>query len=62
MPFGLTTAPNTFQRAMNLVLGSLKGGACIVYLDDILILGASWSEHLENLGKVLTVLYSAGFV
>lgn len=61
MPFGLRTAPSTFQRAMNSVLGSLKNQACVVYLDDILVVGKTEDEHLRNLDEVLHRLYEAGF-
>lgn len=46
---------------MNSVLGSLKDEACDVYLDDILVIGSSPKDHLQNLEKVLTRLYESGF-
>lgn len=61
MPFGLRTAPSTFQRAMNTVLGPLKDHGCVVYLDDILVVGTTEEEHLRNLDEVLERLYNAGF-
>jgi len=54
---GLTGAPSYFQRAMaNEVLHGLVGNICEVYLDDIIIYGASKEEFLENLNTVLTRL------
>ncbi|HKO65787.1 MAG TPA: pol polyprotein, partial [Candidatus Nitrosocosmicus sp.] len=58
MPFGLTTAPATFQRLMNNILGDLT--FVIVYLDDILICSRNWQEHLEHLSIVFERLKSAG--
>lgn len=37
MPFGLKTAPATFQRMMDLVLSGLQGVEMSVYMDDIVI-------------------------
>lgn len=52
MPFGLKTAPATFQRLMNNVLNDLVNKVCLVYLDDIIIFSTSLKEHLESLTKV----------
>lgn len=52
MPFGLKTAPATFQRAMDNVLRGLQGIHCLVYLDDILIYSNGLQQHLEKLRAV----------
>ena len=59
MPFGLVNAPSTFQRLMEAVLAGLSGEKCIVYIDDILVPGATWEEHLHNLRDVFKRLRSA---
>ena len=56
MPFGLCNAPGTFQRLMDLVLAGLQWSSCLVYLDDIIIVGRSFLEHLVNLLALLTRL------
>ena len=53
MPFGLCNAPSTFQRAMNLVLRGLTWKTALAFLDDVMVLGKSFDEHLENLEEVL---------
>ena len=60
MPFGLCNAPATFQRLMDLVLSGLQWAHCLVYLDDVIILGRSFEEHIQNLGLVLQRLRAAG--
>ena len=59
MPFGLVNAPSTFQRLMETVLAGLSGETCIVYIDDIIVPGATFQEHLSNLRAVLDRLRSA---
>ncbi|CAK1590660.1 unnamed protein product [Parnassius mnemosyne] len=59
MPFGLCNAPATFERLMELVLTGLIGDACLVYLDDIIIVGRTFEEHLQNLERVLMKIQSA---
>ena len=52
MGFGLCNAPATFQRAMMLVLRGLTWKEVLAYLDDIIILGKSFADHLLNLRLV----------
>ncbi len=59
MPFGLCTAPSTFQRTMDLVLEGLRWSVCLVYLDDIIIYAKDLEEHRERLGMVLAALRKA---
>ncbi|KAM0735103.1 Retrovirus-related Pol polyprotein from transposon 17.6 [Formica fusca] len=53
MPFGLKNAPATFQRLMNSILTGMQGLKCLVYLDDIVIYGASLEDHNKRLKEVL---------
>ena len=45
MPFGLKTAPATFQRLMDITLTGLIETKLFVYLDDIVIFADSLEEH-----------------
>ena len=60
MPFRLKNAPSTFQRLMQTVLGDLIPRRCLDYIDDVLVIGAKWEEHLDNLEAVLQHLQTAG--
>ena len=60
MPFGLCNTPATFQRLMDMVLAGLQCTTCLVYLDDVIILGHDFDSHLKNLGKVFDRLREAG--
>ena len=50
LPFGIASAPAIFQRIMEGLLKDMSG--VVVYLDDILIMGKSQTEHMENLREV----------
>ena len=39
LPFGLCNGPATFQRLMNILLAGIQWHDCLVYLDDIVVLG-----------------------
>ena len=58
LPFGIASAPSIFQRVMETLLQGIPRVS--VYLDDILVTGASEQEHLANLAQVLQRLEAAG--
>ena len=53
MAQGLCIAPATFQRVMNLVLCGLACNKVLVYVDDVIVLGRSCDESLDNLEVIL---------
>ena len=59
MPFGLCNAPATFKRLMEQVLVGLPTSTALVYLDDILIPGRSFSQQISNLHEVFERLRKA---
>ena len=61
MPFGLTNGPATFQRARQDTFRSLQWETCLTYLDDILIFGRTFTEHLQRLQQVFDRLQSVSF-
>lgn len=57
LPFGVSAAPGIFQRTMETLLKGCPGVS--IYIDDILVTGATYKEHLENLNRVLERLVQA---
>jgi hypothetical protein len=53
MPFGLTNAPATFQCMMKEVLKGLVGKTCLIYIDDIIVMGNSFSDLYHSLKEVM---------
>ena len=59
MPFGLVSAPSTFQQLMDHILQDLHGFAT-AYPDDFLIRSDTWEEHVKCLTKVFNQLQQVG--
>ena len=59
MPFGLSNAPATFERLMEQVLVGLPLNTALIYLDDVLVAGRNFEEHIANLRVVLQRFRSA---
>lgn len=51
MPFGLHSAPATFQRALDTVIGPDMEPYAFAYLDDIIVIGETLEKHLTHLKK-----------
>ena len=60
IPFGLTSAPATFQQLMQSCLGNLHLCYCITYLDDDMVFSKTLEEHLLRLRAVFEKLNQAG--
>ena len=60
MPFGLKSAPITFQRMMNTIFAEEIGKNVYIYLDDVIIYGKDTESHLDSLEAVLLRLRQAG--
>ena len=58
LPFGITSAPEHFQRRMSVILRDLDGVVCLI--DDILVHGKTQQEHDERLRAVLKRLAEVG--
>jgi hypothetical protein len=58
LSFGLRNAPSAFQREIQAVLSTFPSSKVIAYIDDILIMGTTFAEHLSLVSKVLHTLRS----
>lgn len=56
MAFGLTGAPDTFQKAMNHTLALVIRKCALVFFDDILVYNVSLESHLNHLQQVFELL------
>ena len=45
---------------MDLALAGLQWSECLVYLDDVIVLGRTFEEHLRNVRSVLQRLHESG--
>jgi transposase InsO family protein len=57
MAFGLTGAPATFLKAMNITLGPLLRKCVLVFFDDILVYSRTLEEHVDHVRLVLQLLH-----
>lgn len=58
LPYGISCAPEIFQRFMHELLENIPGQ--ITYFDDILVYGSTISEHNKNLKIVLNNIEKSG--
>ena len=59
MCFGLKNTPASFSRLMEIVLRGLQYDKCLVYLDDIIVIGENFDKAMENLRSVFLRLRQA---
>ena len=60
MPFGLNNAASTFQRTMEMALRGLQWITCLIYIDDVIVFGKTFEEHLARVEEVLERIQAAG--
>jgi hypothetical protein len=56
LPMGLANAPATFQRVMNCAFADMLGKHLLIYMDDLLVMSETQSQHLHHLELVLARL------
>lgn len=60
MPFGLNNSASTFQRTMEIALQGLQWETCLVYIDDIIVYGTTFEQHIHRVEQVLDRMKQAG--
>ena len=60
LPFGLKTAPNTFQRILNTVFADYLNKWLVVYVDDIILWTMTDEEALEHYSLLFQRLVKVG--
>ena len=60
MPFGLNNAASTFQRTMEMALSGLQWITCLIYIDDIIVFGKNFEEHMSRVEEVFERIKAAG--
>ena len=59
LPFGLSSAPASYQRLMSILLSGLQWRTCLIYLDDVLVISKTFDEHILRLREIFDRLRSA---
>lgn len=60
MAMGLTNAPMTFQRLIDVILLGLKWTDALAYIDDTIVFGTTMDQHNSRLELVMDRFNSAG--
>lgn len=60
MPFGLHSAPATFQRLLDTIITPEYDPHAFAYLDDIVVVSQTFDEHLKLLKEIFSKLREAG--
>ena len=58
LPFGITSAPEHYQKRMSAILAGIHGVVCMI--DDVLVFGRTQEEHDKCLEAVLKRIQEAG--
>ena len=60
LSIGLASAPGAFQNLTELILAGLAYEVALVYLDDVIVFGRNFEEHLKRLELVFQRLSENG--
>lgn len=60
LPFGLISAPATFEHPMEMVIKSLQWKTLLLYLDYVIAFSSNFGSHVVHLEEVLQGFRTAG--
>ena len=60
LPFGVCAGPGTFMQLMENVLADMRYTSCLVFLDDVVTFGDTFSQTLENYRQFCERMRTAG--
>lgn len=55
LPFGINIAPASFSRMMTIAFSGLPPDQAFIYMDDLIVIGFSENQHINNLENVFKV-------
>jgi Reverse transcriptase (RNA-dependent DNA polymerase) len=59
LPFALVSAQATFQRAIDVIISSVRFRCALTYLFDIIVFSSMFEQHVRDLDLVLSLVRSA---
>lgn len=57
--FGFCNALATFDSLMDTILGDASDAKCLGYLDDIIVVGKTFEDYLQNLRELFEIIRTA---
>ena len=60
LPQGMKSSPNSFQLLMDKVLNGLSFKTTLCYMDDVIVVSETFSQHMKDLTEVFDRISNAG--
>ena len=60
LPQGMKSIPNSFQLLMDKVLNGLSFKTTLCYMDDVIVVSETFSQHMKDLKEVFSRIENAG--
>lgn len=60
IPFGLMNAPETFQRALYIIISGVRWHIFLIHLEDLIFFSPSMYSHVGYMERILGLLQESG--